>query len=996
MVPNLGRKLAIVFLLLGVSALLILVKEPPFRMGLDLQGGTRLAYRFDFEQAKREGTIAPEENPSDVLQQTIDIIYNRVDPDGVLEPLIRTEGTDRIVIELPGRPRLSGTATSTIQTEIDAAAFSLELAPETAAGFPENGGIVKVGTEQIRYDARRGTTLVNLSRGHLETARSPHAAGDSVLLVSDDAIRNAIENLGELQFLILANAADFTGTGTDLPAQQQRLADWADANPGAALASFNRLTEEEGGPHASIRWFPMSVEEAQRALPETDRAQACLVPTEEWTFRGADLGKVFYTQDSFGYNAVGFEMQPARVTEFADFTGDYVGRRMGIVLNGEIRSAPNLEERLPGRGIVRGQFTMPEVRELVTVLRTGSLKIKPILEAEEVVGPALGADYVNLGFTSALLGLAAVIVFVGFYYRRLGGYAALSLAATMLMLMGGLAFLQATLTLPGIAGIILTVGMAVDANILIFDRIREEMDKGRNVKQAAKNGFEHAMSTIVDANLTTLITAIILYRVGTGPVRGFAVTLSIGILASMFSALVITRLLVHFALEKDAKPFSMGTWLVKANWKFLSKAKLVLPVSLALIIGGVGLFVWLPNTQKLGIDFLGGGTVMFRTEAAQDVEDMRTRIGSIQGEIGASSEVKPVLSTRVGEPGAYRYTAFRTTFKVDPERVQASGEDAVDVFASAVSSAVIDVLQKGPVEVSLGGLSQGATAAVVKIYFVDEHPAEAVAAALEAAEFRNVEITSSDRKSIFSANVESTKSDDMLGIQGQIQDAFQGKSDPTGVPYQLANPIPEKNVVGPQVVGELQDKAILALAISLFAIVMYIRVRFAEYSYGFAAVAALLHDVLITLGVISVAMLTGLVEVEINLPLIAAFLTIIGYSLNDTIVLFDRVRENLPRVDRPLEEVLDLSINQTLSRTILTSLTTLLAVAILFAFNLGTGNVLEGFAFAMVIGVLVGTYSSIFVASPVFLWFEKRKGRGGESRKVEAIVQAPRTASQPV
>lgn len=972
MVPNLGRKLAIVFLLLGVSVLLIVFKDPPFRLGLDLQGGTRLSYRFDFDQAIRDGTLSENESPADILAQTIDILYNRVDPEGVLEPIIRTEGKDRIVIELPGRARLSGeAAASKLKSLLEAPARSLELddSSEAVAAFPESGGIVRVGDEQIRYEARRVNVLTGLTRGHLGTPVSAHAAAEDVVLVSDDAIRNAIENLGELQFFILANANDFTGSGTDKAEQERRLQEWLTANPDAPLASFNRIAESESGPSPLIRWFPDAQSEAVRNLPEGQRAVMLLNPPDQWVFRGADLGKIYYTSDELGYPAVGFELQPQRVSDFAEFTGENIGRNMAIVLNGEIRTAPTLDDRLPGRGIIRGRFTTEEVQELVTVLRTGSLKIKPILETEEAVGPSLGADYVKLGLWSGAVGLVGVVAFMVSYYRRLGGFSALSLCATMLMLMGGLAFFQATLTLPGIAGIILTVGMAVDANILVFDRIREEIDSGRNLKQAAKNGFDNALSSIVDGNLTTLITAIVLYNVGTGPVRGFAVTLSIGILASMFSALVITRILIHYSLERGAKGFPMGAWLVNANWRFIRYAPIALTLSGIAIVGGLILFASLPTTQKLGIDFTGGGMVMFRTEQPEEVDTIRERIKMIEGDIGQSAEVKPVISTaRDG-----RYTGFRTTFKVDPARV-GSG-DVTGTFASVVSDAVGDMLQKGPVEVAIAG-EEATHTADLRLYFEESHPSEDVANRLSTAGFRDVSVQSdSSRPEVFTAKLATADLGDPLAIQAQVQNAFLGTRDSKGVDFRFSDPIPEKALVGAQVVGELQDKAILALVISLFATVMYIRVRFAEYSYGLSAVAAVFHDVLVTLGAVSVGILTGIVELEIDLPMIAAFLTIIGYSLNDTIVIFDRVRENLPRIQKPLAEVVDISINQTLSRTILTSGTVFLVVSVLFIFNLGTGNVLEGFGFAMVVGVMVGTYSTIYIACPLLVWLEGRKKR---------------------
>ncbi len=979
MVDNIGRKLTLIFTLVGVSILLLVLPEEPFRMGLDLKGGTRLVYSFDFKQAYDDEVLAADEPQYEVLQQQIQIIRERVDPTGVLDPVIRAEGDDRVVIELPGTASTLNRPRGSLAAPIGASADSLTIQTDEISAFPEADGIVSVGLETIAYREREGDVLTGLTRG-LHGAPADHEAGEELVLVSGDPIQNRIESLGDLSFMILALDGDLADT--DMTTERTRMGEWLDANPGRRLVDYNQVAHATGGPHPQLSWYPLRVPEGDVDTGERNRAVAVLnQQRQEWTFRGDALGRVYYTFDELGYPAVGFEMKPQRRANFSDFTGANVGRNLAIVLNDVVYSSPNLEQRLSGSSIIRGRFTDEEVRDLVTVLRTGSLRLRPTLEQRESVGPTLGADYVRRGLLSGVLGLLAVLAFMIVYYRRLGIYSAISLFATMLMLMGGMAFLQATLTLPGIAGIILTVGMAVDANILIFDRLREETEKGRNIKQAAKNGFQHATSAILDANITSFLTAFILYQMGTGPVRGFAVTLMVGIVVSVFSALVITRVLVHYALEKGVRAFPMGAWLARANFKFLDKWRVACAASALFIVAGLFLFASLPDTRKLGIDFLGGDTTRINTEQPQTTDEIRLLVGNLETQgVRRSLEVKPVLDSGVGDG---RYTEFRITYKKGSEPAPApgaSGDEAAVVdkeFRNLLEEALSPVLAKGPVALAENGITttEGVTTATFDLYFLEGHPEVDVVERLGVAGIREPQVEPGPVAESYRVTGKLPAAMTPLALNDSVVQSFQGATDSNQVAYTLKEPIPETTVVGEQVVGELRDSAILAILVSLFVVVMYIRVRFAEYSYGFAAVTAILHDVLVTIGVLAILMQTTDLAVEISLPMIAAFLTIIGYSLNDTIVIFDRVRENLPRSAGTMSEIIDTSINQTLSRTIMTSTTTLIAVALLFAFNVGTGNVLEGFSLAMICGILVGTYSTIFIASPLLAALESRRRR---------------------
>ncbi len=885
------------------------------------------------------------------------------------------------MIELPGKLGLGQSATADLaQPLVSGDTREIVLAEGPAvAEFPQIGATIRLhhgaGYEDVRYEGREGQRLVGLHRGANGTVDVEHAAGARAEVISDDAIRRKIENLGELAFLIVAENAHFVDLDTDLATEQQRLRDWHAANPKAQIQDFNRVPTEQGGPHPRIWWFQSAPQGGAQPSSVMLDPQQGLVATPvmrpartEESFRGADLALVFPRSDELGYPAVGFEMRPSRKNDFRVFTESNVNKAMAIVLNGVIDSAPNINSPLNGAGIIQGHYTDDQVKDLITVLRSGSLKIRPTLEHQEKVGATLGQDYVEKGFLAGVLSLLFVIAFMIAYYRTLGVISAIALMLNFVMLLGGLSFMNATLTLPGIAGLILTVGMAVDSNILVFDRIREEMDKGRNAKQAAKTGFEMASSAILDSNITTFLTAVILYVVGTGPVRGFAVTLMVGLVTSVFAALVITRVLVHYSLQRGRQGFKLGTWMVNANYDFRGKIKYALPISVVVIVVGVAAFIWTPNKEKLGIDFLGGSELQLRTARALPIDEMRSRVAAIPG-LGSVSEVKPILSSASGDG----YTEFRAMFKVTEE-----GEGGQErQFEAQVRRSLSDVLLAQPLQVSL--TEQGSEAlAKVELIFEEAHTTDDLRERLLAAGLEEAQVERSpERANAFTASGKTSPGRRSEEIVARIEDALRNQVDSAGKSYDLADAVPSSTTVGPQVVGELRDKALLGLAVSLFMVVMYIRVRFAEYSYGFAAVVALVHDVLVTLGALTIGNHLGIVNGEMSLPMIAAFLTIIGFSLNDTIVIFDRVRENLPRMKAPLAEVLNTSINQTLSRTILTSLTVFAAVLIMYVINFGTGNVMESFAFAMLVGVITGVYSTVYIANPILLWLEERSARRG-------------------
>lgn len=829
MIKNLARKITglIFFSALAIFAIF----RYDLNLGLDLQGGARLVYKFDFDRALEDGVISKEEftDKARLIQQMADVFAKRLDSTGLGDVPVVPLGDDRIVIEVPGdnQQRL----------------------------------------EQIK----------------------------SVML-----------NQGLLDFSIVASDSDDVG----LSAERAKFETWRDAHPEAPVADYNRLGAADGGPRAELRWMP--IREAERsglttygtrdALPLL--VQAALRPQmtgdDAWDFTGRDLSYVGPSLDRAGLPAVAFRMQQARRTAFSEFTNEYKNRLMAIVLNGEINTAPEINERLPGEGIINGGsrgFDVEEQRELITVLRTGSLRVLPELESQAVVGPSLGHDSIRAGSLSALIGAAIVVLFMVWYYRINGFVASLALAFNGFLLMGAMYFSQATLTLPGLAGIVLTIGMAVDANILIFERVREEVRRGRDVAQAYKNGYENAASAIIDSNLTTLIAAAVLFGVGTGPVKGFAATLGIGILTTLFSVMVFSKVVMHHLVfvAKSLRSANMVR-VLERDWKirFLDKRYLAAGFSLLCITGGLIFFAG-HSQELLGIDFAGGTTARVRLTSPQEITAVRGRLPGY-------------AVVGVGDvTGGTQYQSYQVKKTLTPEQRAAL---------------------KRSTEVEGG-----------------KDPSEEMVDELVSA------------------------------LGGWLPDGADGQVD-------LKAAFPEVNAVGARVSGEIQTAAVRAILLSLILTIVYISFRFREYRYGFAAVIAVLHDVLFALGALAVGDALGLVEVEINLEIIAAFLTIIGYSLNDTIIIFDRIRENLPKMEgKSYKEVIDLSINQTLGRTILTSLTVFFVVVVLFFANRPYHNSLEGFSFAMIIGVVIGTYSTMFVATPLLITFDRwsRKHRVASS-----------------
>jgi len=567
--------------------------------------------------------------------------------------------------------------------------------------------------------------------------------------------------------------------------------------------------------------------------------------------------------DTAGYG-VSMTLDSEGAKLFGDLTAAHVGQRLAIMLDGDIQSAPNIRQPIyGGQAQITGNFTDKEARNLASVLEN-PLRTPVEIEETRSVSASLGEDSIKSGVGAGLLGLALTLVFVLIYYRLAGLIACLALAVNIILLFGAMCMFNFVLTLPGIAGIILTIGMAIDANVLIFERLREEMAAGKSLSGALSAAYDKAFSAIFDANVTTLITSAILFWQATGPVKGFAIALTLGIVASMFSALLFTRTSFSFMLENfGLTKLRMLNWIPAHQFDFIGKRQFALVCSLVLILGSVAFFGW-RGSSNFGVDFTGGDLVVLSTTSDVPLADVRRAV---------------------------------ETAGFDDSTIQTATEDGREVVT--IQSRV--------------------------------NSSDAIVAALQ---------------------------------QAHPDAGWK---------------VEQSDTVGPRVGKELAGRSLFALALGLIGILIYVTVRF-EFSFALGAIVALLHDIIITVGVFS------MLGREVSLVMVGAVLTIAGYSINDTIVVFDRVREGLRSGMRgSVAEVMNRCINDTLGRTILTGGTTLLATAALFFLG---GPVLSDFALAILIGILVGTYSSIFVAAPIVLWWSKRTGRSIK-REVLGDVQQP-------
>lgn len=865
---------------------------------------------------------------------------------------------------------------------------------------------------------------------------------------------------------------------------------------------------------------------------------------QEWVVTGVNSAP-----GELGKPVVNFSLDGKGNALMGKMTGQNIGRPMAVLIDDKVLTTPTIRGRLAGGVQISGDFSQSEIRYLRDTMRAGSLdgQLSENPVSQQTVNATLGADNVRAGLEASVTALILVVIFMAIYYFFAGMVANFALAANMVLILGVLAMTQATFTLPGIAGLVLTIGMAVDANVLIFERIREElMDRKVNVEIAARQGYGKALSTILDANITTLITCLILGYTATSDVKGFAVVLGIGILATLFTALFCTKVLIDLYIRyRKPKTLEMLPTMVPAmhkllhpNVNWIRKTKFVLPISGILLVAGLAEAFFQRGEEMLDIEFRSGTAVGFDLKQDGEKEDafgdpvlLTLKISDDNGN-SARERIDAVAEIAIEVQAAIEAGQAYTPADEQAEEVLAAVQSAYDAHALAMAEyervkdtgridepdPMADFSLLKDVQVVTTGATDDpeiasgfhiatlitdsqAVAELLKIAFDD------VLQTVRSVEFAGQDLSAADAKGIVEpmssgrlgeafkgSNLPATVAETNLpdfagGVAMYIQemtpglspeeltdridrmrrqpphdelgqraftvvgvDQVEGQFDGDGnAQYKSVIVVAHDNgqtdyataegaeffgesngladtewklvkdalqrdssfsnvtVFNSQVSGTMQQQAIVAIFLSLLAVVIYIWIRFGSIRYGLAAIAALVHDVCVALGVIALAglaynklgpespivQLLMLDPFKINLAMIAAFLTIIGYSLNDTIVVFDRIRENRGRLSRATPEIINDSINQTISRTVLTSGTTLLAVGTLYVLG---GPGIHGFAFAMLLGVLVGTYSSIAVAAPILTIGTKGKGPASGPRAAKPtslLADEPDISSEP-
>ena len=843
------------------------LQQGSINLGLDLQGGIHLVMEVDLEGLT-------EDEARDAVDRAQEVIRNRVDQFGVAEPTIQRQGTNRIIVELPGLQDVERAKNLIGQTAL----LEFQLVEPTAErdrllqrlsaalaarAVGEDGTDGSAGAEEASATPEKGMT---------DATKIDDSASETPSLFTDVEEETAPALDG-----IFEDAAEEEMAGRSLMSMLGRLPGRDDI-----IVRFEDLAAVKAMLNEAADVIPDDVEfvfDSKPGGPPGSRVYAVYLVAEKAEMTGEMVQNAFVSigQDVeyLGQPIVNFVTKDEGVRLFRQITGAHVGERLAIVLDGAVYSAPTINQKIyQGRSIITGSSTEEEAKDLAIVLRAGALPAKVEIIEDRTVGPSLGRDSIEQGKVAGIISMIVVAVFMILYYRFAGIVADLALGLNVVFVLSVLAGFHATLTLPGIAGIILTIGMAVDANVLIFERIREELRAGKTVRAAIDSGYNNALSAIIDANLTTFIVGIVLYEFGTGPIRGFALTLCIGIVSSLFTAFVVTRTIFELITARTrSDSFSIGPVDILANVgiPFISMRRPAMLISAAVLGLGLVSVVGI-NHLRLGIDFAGGTLVELHFDPAVPVEEIRDNLKRV-----------PLEDRTVDLSGS---------------EIKRFGSDNDVLIRVAEREAGTDV-------------------------------ADGIKLALR------------------------------TGLGASVPDDLEW--------------VRRQEKVGPKIGQELRGSAVRAVLVSLALILVYMAWRFKQFLYGIAAVIALFHDVLITMGLLS------LLDIEITLAVVAAVLAIVGYSLNDTIVVFDRVRENLrsSRLKGGFADLLNVSINECLSRTVVTSLTTLIAVGVLMVWG---GEVIRDFTITLLMGIIVGTYSSVFIASPV-LYFGHVHSEGKQQQR---------------
>lgn len=846
-------------------------------------------------------------------ESAIDVSFNvlrsRIDKFGVSQPNIqRLETSGRILVELPGvkepervRKLLQGTA-------------SLE--------FWET---YKVG-EIIGYLDAANKKIAEMNK----VTEGGVILTDSITQVTDSSAVSSDKPAEELALLGELSSDSASGDSTFL--RQQQIKD----NPIWAILSVPQYTDGNLINGANVGYVHKKDTALLGNYLRNEQVKA-LFPRDlkfAWTFKPIGDSEEFFqlvslritsrdgrapldgsairdARQGFGQTGgnadVSMQMSPEGAKVWARLTKENIDREVAIVLDGYVYSFPTVQNEIKnGNSQITGNFTIEEAQDLANVLKSGKLPAPAKIIEEAIVGPSLGKESINSGLWSFVIAFGLVLVYMVLYYSKAGYVANLALLSNVFFIFGILASFGAVLTLPGIAGIVLTIGMSVDANVIIFERIREELLSGKGTKLALKDGFKASYSSIIDANLTSLLTAIILVYFGKGPIQGFATTLIIGILSSLFSAIFISRLVFERLMSKNpdlsfSNSYTKGLF---SNLKlpFLETRKKFYVISAVLIIISLGSL--LVRGLNYGVDFTGGRTYVVRFENNVQTEEISKDLVAV---FGQAPEVKAF--------GADNQVKITTKYLINFSTVNEAFADQQDLFNE------------------LGKYT-------------------------EATDLNSFK-TLIDNKTIDLDDVVEMKL--FEGLKSNLGNITFNDFTSDSEDLRVGRMSSQK--VGPTIADDIKSAAMLALGLSLMMIFLYIFLRFRRWQYGLGAVVALLHDSIIVLGIFSLGYGFLPFNMEIDQAFIAAILTVIGYSINDTVIVFDRIREWFtlhPKRNRT--EIFNGALNSTVGRTINTSLTTIVVLFTIFLFG---GETIRGFVFSMLVGIVVGTYSSLAVATPL-------------------------------
>ena len=816
-------------------------------------------------------------------------------------------------------------------------------------------------------------------------------------------IKRIVSSAGVLEFRIVANPQD---------PRHKEIIEKATSSSGSLVSSGDRSIG---------RWIQIDTQKINPAGDSTlvmrqagDGTPEVLVALDRFDVTGDFLSRASggYDQNlqpcvNFSFNSQGAALFGTLTSQNLPDPANRLLSRLGIVLDGVLLSAPTIRSTISSDGQITGSFKQADVEFLVGVLNAGSLPAAlysdPI--SEQKISPQLGADTIRSGARAMLLATIVVLTFMLMYYRFSGIVADLAVLLNIVLVVALMISIKAAFTLAGLAGLVLSVGMAVDANVLIYERMREELDRGASVRMAIRNGFQRAFSTIVDSNLTTLITGIVLFSIGTDQLKGFAVTLILGLSLNLFTAVFCSRVIFDLAEQKRLlKTLSMARLFGKTSYEFVRWVRPAVVVSLVFITIGL-VAAWQRGQGIFDIDFTGGTSVQvaFKEDQGLDISSVREAVSSLPdvavssvtvGDVPANLRYKIDTSERSGDAVE---EMLRTSF---PGRLATYSMGFGEIVSTADKS-------------SAG--SQGPEGSEAN---EDESDSEAG----EESSSQAIESLSTAVELDFPQKI------NQVTLQETIEQAFK-QAGHEGVAFELTSPgmqtrkkpyrtwslstslAPEDtrkvleqvagqlastpiylsaNSIGGKVAGNTKVTAVYALLASLVMIVAYVWLRFQNVAFGLAAVVALLHDVLVTIACIALSVYVApylgwalVDDFKISLDVVAALLTIVGFSINDTIVIFDRMREIRGKSSAVSAEMVDRAINQTLSRTILTSGTALLAAIILYCLG---GQGIHAFAFAILIGIISGTYSTIVIASPIVLWLQGSVGNAAPEKR-QAIAE---------